>query len=657
MRIKNEQVSAFVEAANPILKGMEFASNLKEAKAQSIARGKMLLALMLSLKVESRDDSVFDQNVLTMYMVQALDGSEYDLELRRNAHLFIAELEFMGYIEKQTVRFDAKTHTIIKPTELWTEFFKDKKIKEGTRLNLTDNVMDGWKVVRGIKEQSAATREIMEYIAAPKFTLNQPVVDTMAAVLPRMKAQVKALDSVEDRDLIDDLKVEIKEIENILNLANTLEGSEFTFRVFNDSRGRGYTTGDACNIQGSDRQRGVLKPVHAERVHPELEYRFIELAEAYGEIDLDRNLLIQIGEDPIGTYPIWKDADAPWSLVNVAVAFANWVSNPNLPVALNYGLDGKCNGLQHLSAMARSNQITDMLGMEVIPAKHDIYEHVGLSWFKGMSRKDKAIMTLLAKHMGYDSAKNVKFIRKMAKPIVMPYSYGLSAEGASKAIVKFAKKARFFDKESDKSSEAGMTYGDCCHIGRELHKTCTALLGDIVKVMVWFQKSASAIVKATDTMTIDWITPDGFKSRQKYFKLDRIKSEFRKYGKKIRFTHECPALGKNGEPITNPMEHRNGIAPNVTHSIDATHLRMVARRLMALGIQGYFVHDEFQVHINHVDTLYGLIVDCFIELYSDDVLEDIRQQWMEAYGVVLPPVPVVGTWDVDTLRECDKFFG
>ena len=83
---------------------------------------------------------------------------------------------------------------------------------------------------------------------------------------------------------------------------------------------------------------------------------------------------------------------------------------------------------------------------------------------------------------------------------------------------------------------------------------------------------------------------------------------------------------------------------------------MVARRLVDLGLEPIFVHDSFSVHSNYRDALYDIIVDEFIEMYSGDVLGDLRKSWMELYDVELPELPEYGDWDVNILRDCKAFF-
>ena len=101
-------------------------------------------------------------------------------------------------------------------------------------------------------------------------------------------------------------------------------------------------------------------------------------------------------------------------------------------------------------------------------------------------------------------------------------------------------------------------------------------------------------------------------------------------------------------------KHLSSIAANLVHSHDTAHMVAVAAEW-----EGCFgaVHDSYACHASDVDDLIVLIKDKFIEMYEhDNYYEVIRDSILSSAEGFDTPLPSVGDYDLEELRESDFFF-
>ena len=410
----------------------------------------------------------------------------------------------------------------------------------------------------------------------------------------------------------------------------------FTFPYFLDSRARMYTD-TTCGItpQGADHEKALVIPVYAEKLTEDGFQALIETALGYAEQEWSVSDMVMHAKFPERTKDAWMSADKPYSYMACADLIRQYFDNPSQPLPAFIPLDGRCSGLQHWSALTRSNAITRHIGMHIDEALLDIYEKVAEDWGKILPTHQLKYAT-----------------RKSAKIPVMTWGYNATMMTSIEHMSKlFGAKTKWStDEEKYVVVGDGLDRKLTSELGVGIYRKLNETLGPLRAAVDWVSDCA-VIIAEYGNCEIHWPTPDGFECMQRKVKGTR---------KQLRCTLSNAKLFEleilEFSDIPNTAKHRSAIAPNIIHSLDATHLRMVARRLANRCCPMIFIHDSFATHCNYREQLYSDIVSTFIELYEVNIMEFIRDYWIDTYCVELPDAPKWGDWKPESLQGLKRFF-
>jgi len=430
------------------------------------------------------------------------------------------------------------------------------------------------------------------------------------------------------------------------------------FVYFADSRGRLYPLTYGVNPQGSDLQKALLRfSVGKALTTPEAVLWFhvlgankfgfdkASLQDRMAWVIERKEQLVAIAEDPLNNRG-WLDADCPLQFLAWCFEYKGWLDDPlNFKSHLPVGLDGSCNGLQHLSAMTR-----DPIGgaaTNLIPAAtmNDIYRQVAEAATTRM-----AAFSYLGEGADEDAQKKeavrLKWLahgvsRSAVKRSVMTTPYGVTKRSATTYVI------------SD-YLEAGNAP---CFTKEEYYTAASVLMdhawpaiGDVVvrgrHVLDWLRRAATIMTgKLGEEKVLWWRTPSGFVASQSHFELEFRRITTRLYGvEKIRVPVESDLIDIAG--------HKAGLPPNFIHSLDAAHLHVVAAAAPEQGISHLaMIHDDYGTHAADADKLYTLIREKFVWLYENfDPLCDLQEQYN------LPKPPDKGGLDISVVRNSEFFF-
>jgi Autographiviridae RNA polymerase len=135
---------------------------------------------------------------------------------------------------------------------------------------------------------------------------------------------------------------------------------------------------------------------------------------------------------------------------------------------------------------------------------------------------------------------------------------------------------------------------------------------------------------------LEWTSPTGFPWANRYCKpnVKTIHLELR--GEYVRHL-----VGDGFKPGILRKKSMDAAAPNFVHALDASHLIRVVNAAASEGITSIsVVHDSFGALAPQASELHRIIRMQFAELYSQDVLADLR----EAAGSS-EPMPAKGLLD------------
>jgi DNA-directed RNA polymerase len=175
--------------------------------------------------------------------------------------------------------------------------------------------------------------------------------------------------------------------------------------------------------------------------------------------------------------------------------------------------------------------------------------------------------------------------------------------------------------------------------------------------MLWLHNRASLIAKKNQA--VEWTVPfTNFFVRQEYMKMRRGQIRTVLHGKLCKPSYYVPTGAVEGR------RQRNGISPNVIHSLDAAALMMMAKQAGTDGITHIAaIHDSFGTHAADTAVMRHCTRHAFVRLYQHDVAADLEAQFISQIGELseedaekLESLPRKGALDLSGVLASDYFF-
>lgn len=97
--------------------------------------------------------------------------------------------------------------------------------------------------------------------------------------------------------------------------------------------------------------------------------------------------------------------------------------------------------------------------------------------------------------------------------------------------------------------------------------------------------------------------------------------------------------------------------PNFIHSLDSCHMLLTSLEMDRRGLTFSAVHDSFWTHACDVDEMNATLRNVFVELYSQPLLERLKETWELRYpDIDFPDLPERGDLDLEEVRQAQYFF-
>lgn len=427
--------------------------------------------------------------------------------------------------------------------------------------------------------------------------------------------------------------------------------AHFHFVYQLDWRGRAYPIGAYLQPQGDDMARALLRFAEGKPLGEAGAFWLaVHTANMFGEdkcglearcnwVVTNTDAIMESALNPLNGTRWWTTADKPWSFLAACTEWLGFIMEGKDYVShLPVHVDGSCNGLQHFAALMRDEVGASAVNLVPADEPSDIYTQVA-------EAVTKSIWKMPVEEDGNDPshAHVVQWPegipRKLVKQSVMTVPYGVTRTGMT---------AQFNEKL--KADDIG---GDNRFAMASVLSTHTAAAVDLVisaprVTMEWLQECAT--IAAGLERSLSWTTPTGFVVNQDYRVMGGERLAVYIGGQRVRTQVRYTTMQLDGR------KQKNGIAPNFIHSLDASHLMSTVLLASDQGLTSIgAVHDSYATLAADMDVLALCLRTAFVEMYSDDLLDDLAHQFREQ-GLDVPDPPLLGEFDVSQVMKSDYFF-
>lgn len=440
-----------------------------------------------------------------------------------------------------------------------------------------------------------------------------------------------------------------------------------------DFRGRVYPIPPHLNHLGSDLSRGLLTFAEAKPLGDRglywLKVHLANLAGAdkmsfddrvkFAESNID-NIRSSV-EDPFGGEMWWMSCEYPFQALATCREIIRAIDSGDPSTymsALPVHMDGSCNGLQHYAA----------LGLDVVGGKavnliecdepQDVYIGVMEEVIRRVDEEAARTVTFdpsqnLSKRekdaMKWNKAAKLvcgSIDRGVVKRTVMTSVYGVTFIGARNQI-----KEKIEEKLKEKGESVDEMEEEIYSASVYLASVTMEVMGDLFtgarQTQNWLTDCARLI--SSRGHPVAWLTPLGVPAVQPY----RHK---KLYSVRTILQRVSLALSDDDLPL-HKSRQVSAFPPNYVHSLDATHMLMTGMEMDRRGLTFTAVHDSFWTHAADIDEMNSVLRSCFVDLYSQPLLEELKKTWELRYpDLEFPPVPKKGEMDLRSVLNSSYFF-
>ena len=402
-----------------------------------------------------------------------------------------------------------------------------------------------------------------------------------------------------------------------------LTESAFYFPHSMDHRGRLYPLPANLNPQSSGPIKSLLKFSEGVALNESSAFWLaVHISNTYGndKVSLqDRvdfvnspesmDLFSSIVDDIYGTIDVWSKMDDCFNFLAAICEYVAYKRGELVISRVCIALDGSINGYQHMAALLHDAAAGKSVNLIPNLPRQDLYMDVA------------SIMATKLPELADKSS------RKLVKRPVMTMGYGAKKNGMASQIAK-----------EDQSIE----WDDARILGDTAFDTIGEVCPSVTVLRDWTQ--AIAADHASLGESVRWTTPDGLPVAHKEVKQHTVRPKFIIDGEvhKMRINVATNTVDKNAM--------KNGISPNVIHSLDACHLRMVAAQSAIEDSPIGLIHDSFSTNADNAGRLFDLVREQFVAIYEQDVLGSLAK----SFGVT--SVPTKGTLDIQQILNTEYSF-
>jgi DNA-directed RNA polymerase len=207
------------------------------------------------------------------------------------------------------------------------------------------------------------------------------------------------------------------------------------------------------------------------------------------------------------------------------------------------------------------------------------------------------------------------------------------------------------------------------YLAKKNYAAVTSLVEKAAGGMKWLKRAAQLL--AHEHKPVCWTTPIGFPCRNLYTEYDCVSVRLFLFDKSLVLADASVGKEIDGDlyrivrarlaerpgEVVIKAKSASTIAPNVIHSMDATHLLLTADVASKRGINSFqFIHDSFATHAGDTEAFFWIIRETFVDMYENldlfGYLYELVWSDLSPEGAAkLPHPPTQGSLDMDVVRK------
>ena len=421
-----------------------------------------------------------------------------------------------------------------------------------------------------------------------------------------------------------------------------------------DTRGRLYPI-PTLNLQGADYVKGLLEFAEGKPLGPNGGFWLkVHTAGLFGVdkvsyedrvawVDGHLSELLASAVDPIKSR-FWTTADKPIQAYAACRELLGFIMEgeafiSRMPIAL----DGSCSGLQHLGAAFRCQTTAKAVNLTPGDVPNDIYQDVA---DKVQSALEASPSELARQWLTFCDG---VISRKITKRSVMTFPYGSRQSGFADQILEDTLKPAHKDGIEVPFADDREAAQFLANI---IFDAVSATVLKAAEAMEWMKKASGAV--CAGNQVINWTTPIGFPVVQDYRQIKKRKIDTVVFGSRLRSCYNEETDDIDARKMS------SSIAPNVVHSLDASHLMLTVLNASDEGINSFaLIHDSFGTHAADTDRFFEIIRESFIEQYEDDVFALLKEEFSAQVDPDearkkrkhIPALPAKGDYDLNLISH------
>lgn len=427
---------------------------------------------------------------------------------------------------------------------------------------------------------------------------------------------------------------------------------ELYFVYQNDFRSRKYAVSSFVNPQGTDYSKALLLFGKGKAINNStaLHWLRIQGANTYGNdkvtfdereqwVLANEDNIIQSASNPL-SFTWWEGASDPLQFLAFCFEYKGFKHEgygyiSRLPIAL----DGRNNGLQHLSALGLDKVGGKATCLVPSDTPEDMYQMVyEMVWEKILNDSHNPLAQLW---LEFGAS------RKTVKRPIMVIPYGGTRFSCSEYVQDYINES--IDEGQENIFGENM-FPAVCYFSDLLWETANSTVPSARKIMSYLQSIGKVLSK--ENLPVIWKTPTDFWVHQLY--PDTV-------ARRIT-THIDGVLIKPQVRVDNYMQIDkrravNGVSPNFVHSMDASAMSLTICKAVDCGMESFaMIHDSYGVHAADTEKMGSLIREAFVEIYREDRLEEFANYAREVCGDDIPKQPPKGSLDIEDVINSKYFF-